>query len=144
MSSLTLDRPSVVTTNVNESKLALRFVLGLCPALMLMGAWGDYARSVMIGDELTPEIAQTAARALQAGPNSYASFGQDLSARLSARSDLTSVDVSMKGSKSERVTVNVQAQVPSIFLPQLVPSYNIERSSSACVSQNSLVEGSAC
>ena len=144
MSSLTLDRSISTPSNTNESKLALRFVLGLFPALVLMAAWGDFARSVIIGDELTPQMAQTAARALQSGPQSYAAYGQDLSSTLSRRSDLRSVDVSVHRGQLDGVTVNVQAEVPSKFLPQLVPSYHVGRSASACKSQNVQLDGAPC
>jgi hypothetical protein len=144
MSSLALDRSISTPAHAGESKLAVRFVLGLFPALVLMAAWGDFARSVMIGDELTPQMAQTAARALQAGPQSYESLRQDLSASLSRRMDLNSVDVSMAARQQDSLTVNVQAQVPSRFLPQLVPAYQIERSATACRLQNIQIDGAQC
>ena len=96
------------------------------------------------GDAKVDQMAQTAARALQAGPQSYESLRQDLSASLSRRMDLNSVDVSMAARQQDSLTVNVQAQVPSRFLPQLVPAYQIERSATACRLQNIQIDGAQC
>ena len=117
-----------VVAPTKRSRVARRFVAGLDPAVVMMGLYGDFARSVSVGDEVAPLVdmaASTAARLPEQSRNSVAS---DLALILSARHDIANPLVSVVTNQDGSVTVTTSAQATSRFMPMLKSSYGFERS----------------
>ena len=114
-----------------KSSVGLRFAAGLVPAILLMGVWGDFARSVTFGDEVTPIIEAAASTAARLPAQSRDAVAGDLAAMLGTRKELRNVQVETVSSPAGAVTIHVTADVQSRFTPFLARTFSFERSASA-------------
>ena len=126
--------PDLATTL--KTSVGLRVAIGLIPAALLIGAWGDFARSVTIGDAVTPMIEAAASTAAALPEQSRESVVGDLSSMLSARKDLSGVHVVATTNPDRSLTIRVTASSPSVFVPFLVRSFDFERSTTAPIEVN--------
>ncbi len=118
------------TAAAGQTRVGLRMAVALVPAAILVSIWGDFARSVLISDQVQPSV-EAAALTAASGQRGQAAAAPELAALLNARGDLANVQVGVTGHPDRSVTVNVKADVPSKFMPRLVPVFGIEQSATS-------------
>ncbi len=130
MTAICLEKQTPQVAGWIKSSVGLRVAIALVPAAILVSVWGDFARSVVIGDKLQPSIELAALTAASSTANREVAVAS-LQSELNARGDLRQVSVGVAGNPDRSVTVNVRAEVPSVFAPRLMPSFGIARSASS-------------
>ncbi len=113
-----------------QGRVGLRMAVALVPAAILVSIWGDFARSVLIGDEVQP-VVEAAALTAASSQTGRSVAGSDLAAALNARGDLANVQIGVTGNPDRSVTVKVKADVPAKFMPRLVPMFGIDHSATS-------------